>query len=366
MENKKPLNFLYYLIFSFLFLGNVDTAVGQNVISENIYFLKQDGRSYLKYFTTRSDYDSYWIAVNKNRDVEKYYRYLYPPNYQIDTVKGKWYNKLRFSQGSYAAMVEDVFRTNVSYDTLTNVYTFSNDSKGSSKNRRGISNASVPFNQFVYVWVLPDNFEFIRYKSEYQTKNPDSCVKVEEDYVIDSCNWEKRGNTLTFYGNEVNNLVFNIQYRLKGQKVVDRLISQLKTVESKKNIKVKQDSTGTVISMKDYDGFLFRPGGTELRSESLEPFRELLDVIKSLNSKKIIIEGHTDNKPVVKSKYKSNMELSTARAIAIYDLFIQNGFGEIKFEVRGFGASQPVAPNDTTEGRKENRRIVIRLPNKVE
>src|SRR6185312_1158867 len=74
----------------------------------------------------------------------------------------------------------------------------------------------------------------------------------------------------------------------------------------------------------------------------------------------IVVEGHTDNQPLGKSsKYKSNWELSVARAFSVIQLLTNNGVDPQRLSARGYGAYRPRAPNDTLEHRAENRRIEI-------
>ena len=77
---------------------------------------------------------------------------------------------------------------------------------------------------------------------------------------------------------------------------------------------------------------------------------------------RIQIEGHTDNVPIVTPQFPSNWELSSARAIAVLRLFVD----EIDIDPKtltatGYGEFRPAAPNTTVDGRAKNRRIEIVL-----
>jgi len=108
---------------------------------------------------------------------------------------------------------------------------------------------------------------------------------------------------------------------------------------------------------------LFSSGSARIKPAG----RKLLDVIAaSLNAfpeRAISIEGHTDNVPVGNgSSFGSNWELSTARALAAVDYLQQdNRVAADRLQVVGHGEYQPVASNETAEGRQLNRRIEIRL-----
>ena len=326
-----------------LVLGYFFVPKAQDVISENIYFLKQDGKSYTKYFTTRSKYKSYWVAVNKDINVEEYYQYISPENYVVDSTGGEWFNKLRFNQGSYALMVQDSFKNTIQIDS-TNTFTFSNFTEKDAKGRRGIWNAKVPFDQFVYVWVLPDNFEFLDYECEFDKGDQTYTSSNQLPQRPDSCNWVKRGNTLTFYGYGINNIVFKIRYILKTHEKNQLLKLQIDSL-NEEGIELAIDSKGTSILL--HENFVFHAGNTTMRTYAKNKINRFLRKIRALNPERIIIAGHTDNTPIRKSKFKSNLQLSALRALAVLDLFSDNDFDENTLEIRAFGATRPIASNET-------------------
>ncbi len=106
---------------------------------------------------------------------------------------------------------------------------------------------------------------------------------------------------------------------------------------------------------------LFPLGKAELKEEAkkyLKPVSKLLKIGKIAS--KVIIEGHTDNIPIIGGKYKSNWELSADRAINVINYFVkEEGVPPEIFAVAGYGEYRPVAPNDTEENRAKNRRIEI-------
>jgi outer membrane protein OmpA-like peptidoglycan-associated protein len=69
------------------------------------------------------------------------------------------------------------------------------------------------------------------------------------------------------------------------------------------------------------------------------------------------IEGHTDS--VGSDEY--NQDLSERRAGVVRDYFVQQGIAANSIEARGFGKTQPIATNDTAEGRQQNRRVELVL-----
>jgi chemotaxis protein MotB len=74
----------------------------------------------------------------------------------------------------------------------------------------------------------------------------------------------------------------------------------------------------------------------------------------------VIIAGHTDNLPIRGGPFKSNLELSVARAASVAEFFMERGLVEPnRIATMGFGEYRPVASNEDTEGRSKNRRVEI-------
>ncbi|MHC4931437.1 MAG: OmpA/MotB family protein, partial [Planctomycetota bacterium] len=71
------------------------------------------------------------------------------------------------------------------------------------------------------------------------------------------------------------------------------------------------------------------------------------------------VEGHTDSDPIRKSGWKSNEALSLARAEMVRKYLVDRGIEKSLLQVKGFGASEPVVPNKTDEGKARNRRVEI-------
>jgi len=91
----------------------------------------------------------------------------------------------------------------------------------------------------------------------------------------------------------------------------------------------------------------------------------VVSILKDVKDKRIQIEGHTDNVPIVsalKKRFPTNWELSTARATEVVRyLQEQGGLDPKLLSATGYAEYQPVAANDTDEGKRKNRRIEIVL-----
>jgi len=111
---------------------------------------------------------------------------------------------------------------------------------------------------------------------------------------------------------------------------------------------------------------LFEVGESELSRESLESLQQITSVIKH-TPYMINVVGHTDNVPMRSDKYKSNWELSVARASTVARFLIEKmEIPPNQFVVSGYSSYRPIEPNTTAQNRAINRRVEIiiskRLP----
>jgi chemotaxis protein MotB len=113
------------------------------------------------------------------------------------------------------------------------------------------------------------------------------------------------------------------------------------------------------------DEILFDSGKTTIKPQGVEVLERLGSILVTVKDRAINIEGHTDNVPIgaeLGKRYPTNWELSAARAttVARY-LQEKTGIDPGFLSATGYGEYQPVAPNETEEGRARNRRIEIVL-----
>lgn len=109
---------------------------------------------------------------------------------------------------------------------------------------------------------------------------------------------------------------------------------------------------------------LFDSGKDTLRGQAHETLAKVASVIQEkVSDRDIGIEGHTDNEPIKVSGWRSNWELSTARALSVLHFLEEQGVPPEQMVASGYGEYRPVASNDTAEGRQKNRRVeIIILP----
>jgi chemotaxis protein MotB len=157
--------------------------------------------------------------------------------------------------------------------------------------------------------------------------------------------------------------------QLQG-KVIQLLDDTKKTIEtSLKDQIAAQDievvEVGNTLKVIFLDKILFDSGSVEINSGGQELLKLMADSLSENNEQDIVVEGHTDDvilSAVLRKRFPSNWELSTARASAVVRFFQQEGGVQPKrLEARGYSYYRPVAPNDTEKGRQQNRRIEIIL-----
>ena len=103
---------------------------------------------------------------------------------------------------------------------------------------------------------------------------------------------------------------------------------------------------------------LFPSGAGEFAPTAEPVLDKLAEVLKPFPNP-IRVEGHTDNKPIRTASFPSNWELSAARAASVVHQFTRQGIDPLRLEIVGFGEFHPRQPNDTSEGRNANRRVVV-------
>lgn len=131
-------------------------------------------------------------------------------------------------------------------------------------------------------------------------------------------------------------------------------------------VRVGKRREGTVLSLSGH--LLFASGTAELRPEGRQVLALVADVLRPLPNH-LRIEGHSDSIPFSSPRYRSNWDLSTARALAVLDFLRTEGrLPPDQLSYAAFGAYRPIASNDTREGRAINRRadiVILDLPQRL-
>ena len=133
-----------------------------------------------------------------------------------------------------------------------------------------------------------------------------------------------------------------------------------------RQIRVEQNERGVVITF--LAEILFDSGKAKVREDSYPVLDKVARVLnQEVADYKIGIEGYTDNNPIKHSGWKSNWELSTARATDVLHYLVdQKEVQPSRVSAIGYGEYHPIASNDSNEGQQQNRRVeIVILPKEV-
>jgi chemotaxis protein MotB len=113
------------------------------------------------------------------------------------------------------------------------------------------------------------------------------------------------------------------------------------------------------------EALLFNEGSDRLKPEAQRTLDQVVSLLRTeYPGEMVIIEGHTDNQPLDRTKkiYEQNMNLGYARARAVFKYFLDHGLSEDRMILSAFSFNKPLdlATASTDEGRRANRRVVIR------
>ncbi|MCP8967365.1 flagellar motor protein MotB [Ectobacillus ponti] len=145
--------------------------------------------------------------------------------------------------------------------------------------------------------------------------------------------------------------------KLQGQ--VEQYIKDSKLSVS---LQTKLTDRGLLITIMD--NALFDSGKADVKPNAVQLANQIAQLLKAASPREIMISGHTDNVPISNSKYGSNWDLSTERAINFMKVLLGNkDLNPAKFSAVGYGEYRPAADNATDAGRAKNRRVeVLILP----
>ncbi|OGS20161.1 MAG: hypothetical protein A2252_10960 [Elusimicrobia bacterium RIFOXYA2_FULL_39_19] len=180
-------------------------------------------------------------------------------------------------------------------------------------------------------------------------------------------------------GSKYKKIVTQIQEEMGGEvkkEIIENMINEQKDQETadkideiitKQNLKnfVNVTTDSEQIKIVFANPILFESGAAELKPTALEILKGVAQVIKFMDNE-VIVEGHTDNVPVSGIKYKSNWDLSVARAMSVIRYFADTeGLAYNRFAAAGYGEYRPMFPNTTEENRAQNRRIEVNIIRKA-
>jgi chemotaxis protein MotB len=149
---------------------------------------------------------------------------------------------------------------------------------------------------------------------------------------------------------------------MAGDGQLGQVAEQLKTALTADPVEVTPKVVSvTLTSSADA---MFPSGGWQVPS-SAPVLDKMLPTLSKLQNTKIVVSGYTDNVPIgegLKAKgVTNNLDLSAERAVSIANYLTSHGVKPDLISAHGFGETNPVASNDTPEGKAKNRRVDITL-----
>lgn len=139
----------------------------------------------------------------------------------------------------------------------------------------------------------------------------------------------------------------------------NELQGELDDLSSKLQIEMEKSEKYTMLRIPEQ--LLFSSGQSNLSSDGKSVLNDIAQILAKYTEYDVRVEGHADNrkiKPEFYDKYRSNWELSTARATEVVRYLInKKSIGAERLIAVGYGDNRPIASNDTAEGRKQNRRV---------
>jgi len=199
------------------------------------------------------------------------------------------------------------------------------------------------------VKALASDVEALKKDKESLVREKDAVQKERDDL-------QAKNNELSLKAEKAEQLEKATQTYQDLQKKLEKEIreGQVKITEMKNRL-----------TMTMVDKIIFPSGSTEISKEGKKVLDKVISILKDVKDKRIQVEGHTDNVKIVsdlKKRYPTNWELSTARATEVVRYLQEaGGINPGILSATGYGEYQPVAPNDTDEGKHANRRIEIVL-----
>jgi chemotaxis protein MotB len=134
------------------------------------------------------------------------------------------------------------------------------------------------------------------------------------------------------------------------------LVAAMQDLIDRELIRVQR--AGSWIEVEINTDILFPSGSAEIDPAAISILERVARILAT-RAWPVRVEGHTDDRPISTLQFPSNWELSAARAARIVRLLQERGISPERLTVAGFADQQPVAGNDTPEGRNRNRRVVM-------
>ena len=151
---------------------------------------------------------------------------------------------------------------------------------------------------------------------------------------------------------------------VESEKLAERIEEAIE--ESQMEDMIQLDFTSQYVQLTLKGAILFDSGSASLKEDAMPIIERVALILERYAESEIEIEGHTDNVPIHTSRFANNSELSSARALSMFDYLVEHTTLEpAQIKHSGRGEYLPIADNSTPEGRAKNRRIEIKIYNEL-
>jgi len=192
--NHRPSRILRRIVL--LSLLALACGAGAEVVSKTVYFLQPDGRSYLLERSLQTDASSHRFFVDKGISQDDL-RHVEPKDFAWDDSSRDDLNILTFQAGGFTVIFPGTLAAPQLEEKAGGEFSYRSwDGRRNDDGRFGVWYSPDDFDRFSYTWIFPDNIELLSY-----TSNRDG-------------DWIRRGNAVSFFASRVNNLTFELRYRV--------------------------------------------------------------------------------------------------------------------------------------------------------
>ncbi|HTG00064.1 MAG TPA: OmpA family protein [Nitrospirota bacterium] len=194
-------------------------------------------------------------------------------------------------------------------------------------------------------------------KERESLKQDVAALQMEKEAV------QKEKQTLSSRVSELSKKAEKAEQLEKATQTYEDLTKKLEKEIQQGQIQITEMKNRLTMTM--VDKIIFPSGSATISKEGKKVLDKVVEILKDIKDKRIQVEGHTDNVKItseLKNRFPTNWELSTARATEVVRyLQEKGGIDPTLLSATGYGEYQPVASNDTEDGRHKNRRIEIVL-----
>ncbi len=147
------------------------------------------------------------------------------------------------------------------------------------------------------------------------------------------------------------------------QQKYDQLNQQMSSEINAKEMHIERLQNALRITVNDQ--LLFPSGDWQMPADAQQSMAKIAKILAPMQQTKIVVNGYTDNVPIgpglMRQGVTSNLILSQKRAENVAQFMISQGVNPSLVSTQGYGDADPVAPNDTADGRAQNRRVELTL-----